>query len=130
MRAYMHNSTTHACPDEQRYAWARPVCMCVVCGFRVVRCTTNRYLLWRLQISHPKGITYGDLAGEVIGPCGKNLVFVFIYTAFFGNMAILLLTCSDALAEMMCVQVCMILCECADRLSAGVRACAALVSVK
>eukprot|EP00750_Incisomonas_marina_P013899 INCI17564.6.p1 GENE.INCI17564.6~~INCI17564.6.p1 ORF type:complete len:398 (-),score=36.49 INCI17564.6:585-1685(-) len=59
------------------------------------------YLLWRLQISHPRGITYGDLAGEIVGPFGKNLVFIFIYTAFFGNMAILLLTCSDALAEMM-----------------------------
>ena len=62
-----------------------------------------RYLLWRLQISHPRGITYGDLAGEIVGPFGKNLVFIFIYTAFFGNMAILLLTCSDALAEMMFV---------------------------
>jgi amino acid permease len=60
-------------------------------------------LLWRLRNAHPGGVTYGDLARAVVGPATQRVVFVFIYTAFFGNMALLLLTASQMLQNLMCV---------------------------
>jgi len=54
-------------------------------------------LLHRLQSWFPDGITYGDIALEVAGKSGQRAVFVFIYVAFFGNLAIYILTCAEAL---------------------------------
>mmetsp|Transcript_6221 Transcript_6221/g.10691 ORF Transcript_6221/g.10691 Transcript_6221/m.10691 type:complete len:468 (-) Transcript_6221:296-1699(-) len=54
-------------------------------------------LLHRLQEWFPHGITYGDMAFEVIGLKGQTIVFGFIYVAFFGNLAIYILTCAEAL---------------------------------
>mmetsp|Transcript_12995 Transcript_12995/g.25221 ORF Transcript_12995/g.25221 Transcript_12995/m.25221 type:complete len:472 (-) Transcript_12995:215-1630(-) len=54
-------------------------------------------LLYRLQAWFPQGITYGDMAYEVIGRRGQKLVFGFIYIAFFGNLAIYVLTCAETL---------------------------------
>ncbi|GBG28094.1 Proton-coupled amino acid transporter 4 [Hondaea fermentalgiana] len=54
-------------------------------------------LLHRLQSWYPQGITYGDMAHQVIGVRGRQIVFGFIYVAFFGNLAIYVLTCAEAL---------------------------------
>jgi len=54
-------------------------------------------LLWRLQVWFPEGITYGDMAFAVLGRKGQKLVFFFIYVAFFGNLAIYVLTCAESL---------------------------------
>merc|ERR1711959_737599 len=54
-------------------------------------------LLWRLGMSHPGSITYGDLAGKVMGDnLWRGLIFFFVYTAFIGNMAINVLVSLDS----------------------------------
>lgn len=56
-------------------------------------------LLWRLGMSHPGSITYGDLAGKVMGEnLWRGVIFFFVYTAFIGNMAINVLVSLDSTA--------------------------------
>ena len=51
-------------------------------------------------MSHPGSITYGDLAGKVMGEnsAWRGLIFFFVYTAFIGNMAINVLISLDSSA--------------------------------
>jgi vesicular inhibitory amino acid transporter len=58
-------------------------------------------LLWRLRNFHPDGITYGDLAGLVVGLSGQKIVFGFIYVAFFGTMASYVLACAKTVKAML-----------------------------
>mmetsp|Transcript_6195 Transcript_6195/g.11006 ORF Transcript_6195/g.11006 Transcript_6195/m.11006 type:complete len:479 (-) Transcript_6195:63-1499(-) len=57
-------------------------------------------LLYRLQAWFPQGITYGDCAFEVLGRTGQQIVFGFIYIAFFGNLAIYILVCAETLQNL------------------------------
>lgn len=54
-------------------------------------------LLYRLQTWFPHGITYGDMALACSNRLGQQVVFFFIYIAFFGNLAICILTCAETL---------------------------------
>ena len=50
-------------------------------------------------MSHPGSITYGDLAGKVMGEnLWRGVIFFFVYTAFIGNMAINVLVSLDSTA--------------------------------
>ena len=49
------------------------------CCFFVALAFYSGYLLYLLQKSHPGGITYGDLAGEIVGTVGKNVSFRFCH---------------------------------------------------
>mmetsp|Transcript_6872 Transcript_6872/g.14312 ORF Transcript_6872/g.14312 Transcript_6872/m.14312 type:complete len:460 (-) Transcript_6872:52-1431(-) len=57
-------------------------------------------LLWRLHHTHPNAVTYPDLASDVGGSTTKGVVFVFLYVAFFGNLAIYIVICRGALSAM------------------------------
>jgi amino acid permease len=64
-------------------------------------CWYSGILLHRVQSWFPAAITYGDAAGAVLGARGRAICAGFIYLAFFGNLALYLLTCAAALQEVL-----------------------------
>ena len=57
-------------------------------------------LLWRLHMSFPSGITYGDLAEAVAGRPWKYILYAFVYCYFSLCMASYLLTVARSLQTM------------------------------
>ena len=74
----------------------------LLCFFMVLSIYSG-LLLWKLHLQFPYGVTYGNLAEAVFegslrkADFYKRIIFTFVYSAFFGNLAINMLLCTQCL---------------------------------
>jgi len=73
------------------------------------------FLLWRLHMTYPSGITYGDMAEAVSGKTLKWVAFVIVYVYFFLKIANYLLVTGRSLQTLfwmydVCLYYCLVGC--------------------